>query len=926
MGTHRDSQSSRRRVKPAPVVRVYLYPRAEGEDAGEGGVGRVIRGQMEHLPRFGVELVDNPASADIIACHITIPVEFLRLYPEKAFVAHCHGLYWAEYRWAGRWHQTANTDVMEAIRVADAVTVPSEWVGTAVRRHTCRPAIVVPHGIDPAAWSAPAEHWKYVWWDKTRVDPVCDPVPVQQLANALPEFQFKSTFGTPTPNLEIVGQHEDPRRAPLTFAEAAEYTRNAGLYLATSRETFGVATLQALACGVPVVGYRWGGQAEIVEHMVDGYLARPNDIDDLAEGIRWAAANREAITDNCRRKAEQYPWERAAALYAKLYRELVERRTLRSIRPRTSVIVRAHNLEKYLPETLDSVLAQHDQSWECIVVDDASPDRCGEIAEEYAARDGRFRVIHNERNVYLSEAFNVGIREAVGRYILPLDADDMLPPAAMATLADALDQDRTAHVVYGNVRFVHEDGVTPEQFFSRGQPLEPGHSGWPMPFNWLWQVSEHNLLPYSSMFRREAWAFTGGYRRHCKTAEDADFWARISSYGFRPRMVTESDTLVYRSRPDSISRGLDPSGWSNWLPWRSEPLRSPAGACTDEQLPVPTLEPPAISVVIPVGPGHEGVVQDAVDSVEAQTLRHWECIVVNDSGHPLQELPFWVRQFDTGGGKGVAAARNLGISHAKALLYLPLDADDILEPHALMTFFEDYKRRPGTILYSDFYSDMDGWSIFRSDDWKAQLLLAKGAIATVTQLTPVAAWKDVGGYDESLSAWEDWAFQLSLAAKGYCSARIARPLFTYRHHTGRRAHAQYARRFEYKPEILDRFGDYWDDEGRPPRKTLMACGCSGAQTATIHPAPPRGPDGPGEAGMELIQYTGNRAAGVEYRGPSGQVYNFAAGTILYVKAQDVAHFLQFREFARYDGGAAAVEQAEPLLQSAQGASTIPVPA
>ena len=288
------------------MVAVYLHPRARGEDDGQGGVRRVVEGMQAHLPKWGVSIVDDAASADVIACHIQIPPEFVKRYPDKVFVAHNHGLYWGEFDWP-LWARTANQEVMEAIRVADITTAPTEWVANSIRRATSRDVRVVPHGVDLEAWK-PGTPAGYVLWDKTRVDLVCDPSPLNHLVRMMPETKFVSTFGDPAPNVKIVGHQ--------TFEHAADLVRYASVYLATVRETFGVATLQALAAGVPVVGFNWGGNAEILTHGVDSWLVPPGDIEGLAEGVRWAMANRATISENARHTAAQYSWDRAAYMYA----------------------------------------------------------------------------------------------------------------------------------------------------------------------------------------------------------------------------------------------------------------------------------------------------------------------------------------------------------------------------------------------------------------------------------------------------------------------------------------------------------------------------------------------------------------------------------------------------------------------------------
>lgn len=91
--------------------------------------------------------------------------------------------------------------------------------------------------------------------------------------------------------------------------------------------------------------------------------------------------------------------------------------------PLVSVIVPCYNVEAYLPKCIDSILSQTYSNLEIILVDDGSPDRCGEICDEYAKRDSRIRVIH-KKNGGLSDARNVAIDIAKGEYITFVDSDD----------------------------------------------------------------------------------------------------------------------------------------------------------------------------------------------------------------------------------------------------------------------------------------------------------------------------------------------------------------------------------------------------------------------------------------------------------------------------------------------------------------------
>lgn len=95
--------------------------------------------------------------------------------------------------------------------------------------------------------------------------------------------------------------------------------------------------------------------------------------------------------------------------------------------PKVSIIIPCYNVEKYLKDCLDSVLAQTFSDYEAICINDGSPDNCGKILDKYAKLDSRFKVIH-QSNQGLSQARNNGKNLANGDYIYFLDSDDTLHP------------------------------------------------------------------------------------------------------------------------------------------------------------------------------------------------------------------------------------------------------------------------------------------------------------------------------------------------------------------------------------------------------------------------------------------------------------------------------------------------------------------
>ena len=98
-----------------------------------------------------------------------------------------------------------------------------------------------------------------------------------------------------------------------------------------------------------------------------------------------------------------------------------------------SIIVPIYKVEKYLVRCVESLIAQDFSSLEIILIDDGSPDRCGEICDNYAKKDARITAYHKP-NGGLSDARNYGLERAHGEYVVFVDSDDYLEPQACANL------------------------------------------------------------------------------------------------------------------------------------------------------------------------------------------------------------------------------------------------------------------------------------------------------------------------------------------------------------------------------------------------------------------------------------------------------------------------------------------------------------
>lgn len=110
-----------------------------------------------------------------------------------------------------------------------------------------------------------------------------------------------------------------------------------------------------------------------------------------------------------------------------------------------SIIVPVYNVEQYLRKCLNSIVAQNYHNWECILVDDCSPDNSAAICKEFCQKDSRFKYIKKAQNEGLGYARNTGLEYATGTYVSFIDSDDFIEPNFYTTLIPYADK-------YGAVR------------------------------------------------------------------------------------------------------------------------------------------------------------------------------------------------------------------------------------------------------------------------------------------------------------------------------------------------------------------------------------------------------------------------------------------------------------------------------------------
>lgn len=332
--------------------------------------------------------------------------------------------------------------------------------------------------------------------------------------------------------VRFAGQVEDVRGI---------WERNEILVMASRMEGTPLALFEAMWCGRPAVVTDVGGNADLVEDGRSGFLA-------------------EAATANCLQRALERAWtERAnwksmgeaarahvAGRDPSPPRTLLERirsaarpapeRTDSAV-PTVSVVVPCYNYGDYLGTAVESVLCQTWQDLEILIVDDGSTDHSLQVARELERRHGpaKVRVLAQRNSGQPAISRNNGIALAKGRYILPLDADDLLAPWAVGAMVQALEERPEASIAYSD--YVAFDGQ--RAWF---QPVGRFESP---------EIIHANQLSYASLYRRELWEEVGGYRTNVRGYEDWDFWIACAALGAQAAKVPGA-TLFYRAKADGL--------------------------------------------------------------------------------------------------------------------------------------------------------------------------------------------------------------------------------------------------------------------------------------------------------------------------------------------------------------------------------------
>ena len=219
-----------------------------------------------------------------------------------------------------------------------------------------------------------------------------------------------------------------------------------------------------------------------------------------------------------------------------------------------SVIIPAYNIDKYLAEALDSVLAQIYPHFEVMIVNDGSTDRTLEIAQEYAAKDDRIRVVSQE-NQGIAGARNHGIRVTTGELLAFLDGDDRWHPNKLNAHVNhfqSFGQDANSTEVkslgmsFAKVAFITSDGSYTNQYSNaKLTNLNPED----------FYIENPVVTPSNFVVRRSLVERVGHFNLKLRSSEDQEFFVRIAWSG---AIVEGLDAVLteYRIVEDSVSANL----------------------------------------------------------------------------------------------------------------------------------------------------------------------------------------------------------------------------------------------------------------------------------------------------------------------------------------------------------------------------------
>lgn len=222
----------------------------------------------------------------------------------------------------------------------------------------------------------------------------------------------------------------------------------------------------------------------------------------------------------------------------------------RSGLPTVEVVVPCYNYGHLLPGCLDSILGQDGVEARVHIVDDASPDGSGEVAEQLAAADSRVRVTRHAVNKGHIATYNDGLAETTGDYVVLLSADDLIAPGAFRRATQLMEARPAVGFVYGFSRYFTEPADLPARPGDRARARVVSGPQW---IERRLRKATNTISSPEVVVRGSLQRAVGGYRPDLPYSGDLEMWLRLAARA-DVGIITGVDQAYYRVHQHSMTR------------------------------------------------------------------------------------------------------------------------------------------------------------------------------------------------------------------------------------------------------------------------------------------------------------------------------------------------------------------------------------
>lgn len=195
-----------------------------------------------------------------------------------------------------------------------------------------------------------------------------------------------------------------------------------------------------------------------------------------------------------------------------------------------SIVLPIYNGEKYMKQSIDSIIDQTYKNWELIIIDDCSTDNTANIAKEYLKKDSRIKYYKNEVNIRLPKTLNRGFSIAKGEYLTWTSDDNLFKKNALEKMYNALKLNNQAEFVYASCEIIDEYGRNVDYMYAS----KDGNK----------KIIGLNIVGACFMYTRKVYETIGDYDPKYTLVEDYDYWLRI----FAKFNTTYVEEILYAYR------------------------------------------------------------------------------------------------------------------------------------------------------------------------------------------------------------------------------------------------------------------------------------------------------------------------------------------------------------------------------------------